>query len=809
MIEEAAVDVRWGTTTTWLRGVAAILLGCCCLWLAASFGDRPATQAPRASGLDALPLAARGPVSEALGGGDRRFWVRRADGGFAAMNGGQRFAVRFSRFGATLVAGSRRVSLGLAGVGYGGRLRGLALVAPVARRNRVAFGYGALSQWFVNGPLGLEQGFTLRSPPAGARRGPFTIALRVSGSLTPRLARGRGTVDFTGAGGRVVLRYAGLEAFDARGRALRAWLAQGGGRLLIRIDDRGARYPLRIDPFVQEGSKLAASNGTENGAGFFGYDVALSADGSTALIGGYGDNGFVGAAWVFTRSGATWSQQQKLTAASGTESGIGYFGSSVALSADGNTALIGGQRDGSLSSAASSGVGAAWVFTRSGATWSQQQKLTASGGTEIGKGDFGSSVALSADGSDALIGGLADNSYVGAAWVFSRSGSTWSQQQKLTASGGSEIGSGQFGSSVALLTDASTAVIGGNADNSGVGAAWAFSRSGSSWSQQQRLTATAGSETGSGFFGISVALSADGSTALVGGPGDNSSAGAAWVFTRSGSTWSQQQRLTASGGSEIGSGQLGSSVALSAAGSNALIGGNGDNNFAGAAWVFSRSGSTWSQQQKLTAASGTETGGGDFGFSAALSADGSTALIGGQNDSGFLGAAWVFVPGRTLGVSLAGTGSGAVTGSGISCPGGCVRLYPTGAVVSLTATPAAGSTFVGWGGACSGTGVCTVTLDSDQAVTATFKLGAPKISKAKIDHKHHKATFKFNAGAATGTQCALIKKPKKHKKAPKPHFSSCTSPKTYKPLKNGKYTFEARALSNGSAGPAAKRQFTI
>src|SRR6185437_12689768 len=112
-----------------------------------------------------------------------------------------------------------------------------------------------------------------------------------------------------------------------------------------------------------------------------------------ALIGGGGDNGGVGAAWVFVRSGHTWTQQgQKLTA--GDESGNGAFGESVALSADGNTALIGGGGD-------NGGVGAAWVFTRSGSSWTWQgPKLAA--GDESGQDDFGQSVALSADGNTAL-----------------------------------------------------------------------------------------------------------------------------------------------------------------------------------------------------------------------------------------------------------------------------------------------------------------------------------------------------------------------------------------------------------------------
>src|SRR5262249_25651036 len=188
------------------------------------------------------------------------------------------------------------------------------------------------------------------------------------------------------------------------------------------------------------------------------------------------DSGSMGAAWVFTRSGGTWSQQgSKLV---GHNALSVFFGASVALSADGNTALIGGSRDGGINNS----VGAAWVFTRSGGVWTQQgPKLT--GGGETGAGFFGLSVDVSADGNTALIGGFADASGVGAAWVFTRSGTTWSQQgPKLT--GADTTGGAGFGYSVALSEDGATALIGGPFDHSNVGAAWVFIRSGSTWSQQ-------------------------------------------------------------------------------------------------------------------------------------------------------------------------------------------------------------------------------------------------------------------------------------------------------------------------------------
>jgi hypothetical protein len=392
------------------------------------------------------------------------------------------------------------------------------------------------------------------------------------------------------------------------------------------------------EQFVQQGEKLTGAGEMSFNFGLFGYGVALSADANTALIGAQGDNHFQGAAWVFARSGSTWTQQgEKLTGAG--EVGEGRFAVSVALSADGNTALFGGEGD-------NEDVGAAWVFTRSGSTWTQQgEKLV--GGGEAGKAEVGRSVALSSDGNTALVGGTIDNGQQGAAWVFTRSGSTWTQQgPKLTPSDAS--GNPLFGASVALSSDGNTALIGGGADNGFRGAAWVFIRSGSTWSQQgPKLTGSG--EVGTAEFGGTysdgmVALSGDGNTALVGAGDDNTFAGAAWVFTRSGTTWSQQGEKLTSGGAEGCCTKFGISVALSEDGNTALIGGEGAHGSAGAAWVFTRSGTTWSHQgSEITACGEVENA--ELGKSVALSSLGTTALVGGSGDNRDAGAAWLFAPG--------------------------------------------------------------------------------------------------------------------------------------------------------------------
>lgn len=198
---------------------------------------------------------------------------------------------------------------------------------------------------------------------------------------------------------------------------------------LLLIFCLGLSTFLWAQPTQQQGAKLVCT-GNIGGANL-GQSVALSADGNTAIVGGIRDNADKGAVWIFTRSGTTWTQQQKLVGAVSVQvtNGYVYQGTSVAISADGNTVLFGASADNNY-------VGAAWVFTRSGTTWTQQgSKLVASNylGSDPGQG---LSVSLSADGNTAMVGGHRDNNDKGAAWIYTRSAGTWTQQQKLIGTGG-------------------------------------------------------------------------------------------------------------------------------------------------------------------------------------------------------------------------------------------------------------------------------------------------------------------------------------------------------------------------------------
>ena len=289
------------------------------------------------------------------------------------------------------------------------------------------------------------------------------------------------------------------------------------------LDAKPASAGDPIDPFVEQ-AKLTAGDGSA--VDHFGNSIAISGD--TVVVGARADNDSgadSGSAYVYVRSGSIWSQQAKLTGSDGAADD--FFGISVAVSGD--TAVVGARNDDD--SGADSG--SAYVYVRSGSAWSQQAKLTAGDGAT---GDlFGLSVAVSGD--TAVVGAVWDDDNggnSGSAYVFVRSGSVWSEQAKLTPSDGAA--GDQFGLSVAISGD--TVVTGGDGDDdkgSSSGSAYVFVRSGSSWSEQAKLTPSDGAA--SDVFGRSVAISGD--TAVVGAEFDDdkgSSSGSAYVFVRSGSS---------------------------------------------------------------------------------------------------------------------------------------------------------------------------------------------------------------------------------------------------------------------------------
>jgi hypothetical protein len=353
---------------------------------------------------------------------------------------------------------------------------------------------------------------------------------------------------------------------------------------------------------------------------FLVYSVAISGNGAIAVVGGTGPD----FARVYTRNGGIWTKQAGIPLGSGASNFNEGF--AAAISADGGTVVVGGPE-------AAAGLGGAWVYTRTGAAWSEQARLVPSEDSDY----LGVAVAASADGNTAIIGAPGDHDYLGAALIFTRSGGVWTQQgPKLI--GASALGSAQQGYSVAISADGNTAIVGGPSDDMNVGAVWVYTRIAGVWSQQGgKLVGS--DRVGASFQGSSVTISADGNTVVVGGAGDNSHIGAAWVFTRTDGVWSQQGPKLV-GSDAVGTAFQGAAVAISGDARSLVLGGPGDDQYSGAAWVFTRSNGTWSQIGSKLVAS-TAAARAQHGTAVAISGNGATFVVGAPAD-GSTGAAWVF-----------------------------------------------------------------------------------------------------------------------------------------------------------------------
>jgi hypothetical protein len=417
-----------------------------------------------------------------------------------------------------------------------------------------------------------------------------------------------------------------------------------------------------------------------------GYAVALSGDGNTLAAAApmeaskaTGINGnekddsaySSGAVYVYTRNGAGWLQQAYLKA-SNTGSND-QFGNAVALSADGSTLAVaamfedsgaaginGNQADNSVDEA-----GAVYVFTRTGNAWMQQAYIKASNPGERDDGDtFGYSIALSDDGATLAVGAPSEDSSAtgmngsqgdnsamgaGAVYVFTRAGTAWSQQAYVKSS--ITRANSLFGYSVALSSNGDTLAAGAFDEDGGKGAVHIFARSSGAWTEQARLQAS-NAERGDS-LGVSIAISDDGNTVAAGAldedslltninPGDqgaadqstDTSAGATYVFTRTGSTWSQQAFIKAS---NPGMGDwFGVHLALSGDGNTLAISAPNEDGAddaapeAGAVYVYARSGGAWSHQMYLKGANTEKFD--EFGSSVALSRDGRMMAVGARFD---------------------------------------------------------------------------------------------------------------------------------------------------------------------------------
>ncbi|HAI57744.1 MAG TPA: hypothetical protein DCM04_07360 [Saprospirales bacterium] len=397
------------------------------------------------------------------------------------------------------------------------------------------------------------------------------------------------------------------------------------------------------DPSVwsQEALLLPAGG---NALDKIGERVAISGD--TVMLGAPLDDDTAtdsGAAYIYTRSGSSWTLEQKLKA-SDAQANDGDNTTAFAISGD--TAVIGLQDEDTTALAA----GSIYVFTRSGTTWTEQQKIQASDAAENDR--FGVSVGI--DGDTIVVGAHYEDdtaSNAGSIYVFTRSGTTWTQQQKIQPS--DVAAADEFGTSVAISGD--TVIAGSIWDddtNSGSGSAYIFTRSGTTWTQQQKLTASVSQVVAR--YGTAVSI--DGDTALVGTPFEDisgvSDAGAVYVYTRSGTTWTEQQRIPhpTPGAND----HFGKSIDVDV--NNLIIGAeniDSPSSNSGKAYIYKRGGTTWNLYSTLQGSNTDE----NDGFGSGVGIEGDSAVIGsrvgGTGSASGSGFAHIFTLRKTYSVTPA------------------------------------------------------------------------------------------------------------------------------------------------------------
>jgi hypothetical protein len=588
--------------------------------------------------VDALPPDARFAISRLLGREEAEYRASVGpDGAVHFTNPAQQLSARFDDTALVLQAGEKtNLRWAFAGLGYGTTLHVPERVAPRAVENRVEYRRRGMTEWYVNGPFGVQQGFTLHAPPEGRASGLLRLVLRITeardgASIATGVERdGRG-IRLTAAG--AMLKYSDLLAWDANGRALPAAIELGGDHVVLRVNDKDATYPLVIDPFIEQG-QLTASDGV--GGDLFGFTLGISGD---TIVGGRPS----GLAYVFVKPATGWAtlmETARLTASDG-----GPLGSDVGISGDTVVVCMPGNLPPLTNSAA-------LLYVKPSGGWTsmtETARLTASGGNF--SDGFGRVVDISGD--TVVVGALfAQIASVvrGAVYVYVKPAGGWTnatETAKLTASDG--VFGDDLGNSVAI--DGDTVVAGALLDDTGSntsqGSAYVYTKPSGGWitmTETAKLTASDGAANNQ--FGWDTAISGD--TVVVGvfraNVGSSVQQGAAYLFVKPGGGWvstTETAKLTASDGSAFDF--LGRSVGID--GDVVVVGAPGDDfgvSFSqGSAYVFNKPSNGWTsttETAKIVASDGVS---GDL-FGASIDVRGSTVIVGSQFGLGDQKSVYVF-----------------------------------------------------------------------------------------------------------------------------------------------------------------------
>jgi hypothetical protein len=758
--------VRGLGRAAWLGVSVATVLMFAVLPLQAQTGTVRAAADSSAKTLADLPPAILPAISSALGHDDAQYGMHATADGYTAQNAANHLAAHYTSEGVEIRSQNDNWGLEFQGWGYGEHTsnRSKAAVAPVVNANRIEYRRGTLTEWYVNGPLGIEQGFTISKPPAAlpdSKHDELDIELGLQGSLSATIQSGRHALALRNQKGVETLRYGPLLVYDASGRELESWIEVQDGSLRLRVNTAGARYPIIVDPWVQT-AQLTNSLGAAGDD--LGYSVAIDGAGDTIVVGSTSVNVAQGAVYMFVEpTSGGWANTSTFTAELTSSDGVAgdALGRSLGINASGNTVVVGAP----LATIGGNVVeGAAYVFVEPANGWAseptpfgtQTAKLTAS---DAAAGDeFGWSVGID-ETADTIIAGdfnakIGAHTNQGTAYVFVEPTSggwvtTSSFSSKLTASDGAQ--NDAFGLSVGIDESGNTVVVGAiqaSRPTLHQGAVYVFVEptAAGGWtsapSEKETAELTASDATANSFLGWSVGISAN---TVVSGAyqtdfGSNLAQGAAYVFVEPTNGWAseptttpfgtQTAELTASDGAAKD--EFGSAVAISG---NTVVVGIGSNTHQDAVYVFVEPTNGWAseptttpfgtQTAELTASGGAVVDflGNSVGISGNTIVAGAPAAKVGSNAR--QGAAYVFTqagvgPADVIS-STSGSGQTAMVGTAFSAPLVATVVNGSGTGVSdVNVTFTANASAGGASGTFAG-GVNTAVTDaSGNATSAVF-----------------------------------------------------------------------------------------
>jgi hypothetical protein len=593
-----------------------------------------------------LPEGAKSSVSAVLGRDAAAYNAESVNGGFSLES--HSLKGLFTRAGVQFAIGEDQWNLEVVQYGHGETLKPADAASPQSDRNRVEYRRGSLTEWYENGPLGLEQGFTLATRDGKHSDQPLTLAFKFSGTLKPALDATSKNLKLIGRNGPR-LNYAGLSVTDAKGTDLHAWFELRGDTLLVRVADADAIYPLTIDPWVQV-AELTSSDGPADA----GFASSVAIDGNTIVIGAeyatVGSTQYEGAAYVLVEPASGWAnatQTAKLTASDGAANS--FFGSTVAIS--GNTIIVGAPDE---ESNGHYDEGAAYIFVEPAGGWTDMTQTA-----ELKRpysdyrerpGKFGVSVAI--DGDTAVVGWV--GTYAGGhVYVFVEPAGGWENTSDFTGdlTPIESYDFDGFGCCVAIDGDTIIAAGGvyGRTGPEAAGTVDVFVKPTGGWTTMTQTATLTPSITyiKNSAFGYSLAIR--NGTIVVGAPYFNSFTliGTAYIYVEPPGGWvdmTETAQLKASDSEDREF--FGSAVAIDGSGQTVWIGAPDDNSYEGAVYVFVKPTKGWATTNRFN----TKLVGGVSGqyFGASLSISGDTELIGAPyttiNGDAFQGAAYIYEP---------------------------------------------------------------------------------------------------------------------------------------------------------------------